>query len=300
MTVRLRDEIEGMSRGWQWGRRRLLPGSVAADRARSRAFPASLRGPVASGARNVIQSGLLSPLLDFELNRRVRGLDSLDSVEPPAVFVANHASHLDAPVLLTSLPSSWRRRCVVGAASDYFYDVAWRAFATSLVFNAFPIERRGRLRGTKQAGALLDDGWSLILFPEGTRSKDGWMGEFRPGAALIAMMKGVPVVPVALTGTYAAMPRGKSWPVSGRPEVTVRFGTAMRAAEGEGARDFNTRIRRRVAVLLNEERTTWWDALRSDAEDDLDEGPDRDAAHWRRVWESTRPPSGPSRAWPRS
>lgn len=297
MTVRLRDDIEAMSRGWRWGRRRLLPESVEAER-RARGFSTSLRGPVASGARDVIQSGLLSPLLHFELDRRIRGLEYLDFVEPPVVFVANHSSHLDAPLLLTSLPRSWRRRSVVAAASDYFFDVGWRAFATALIFNAFPIERKGRLRGTKLAGGLLDDGWSLILFPEGTRTKDGWMGEFRPGAALIAVMKDVPIVPVALSGTFAAMPRGKSWPVRGRPTVKVRFGKAMRPAEGEETRDFNDRIRRQVAVLLNEERTTWWDALRHDAEGDLDEGPDQNAAHWRRVWEASRPPSGPVRAWP--
>jgi 1-acyl-sn-glycerol-3-phosphate acyltransferase len=296
--MRLRDEIDAMSQGWRWGRKRLLPESVEVERGAARGHSFSLRGPVASSARDVIQSGFLSPLLHIELNRRVRGLERLESVEPPVVFVANHSSHLDAPVLLTSLPRSWRRRCVVGAASDYFFDVVWRAFATALVFNGFPVERKGRLRGTKLAGGLLDDGWSLILFPEGTRSKDGWMGDFRPGAALIALMKDVPVVPVALCGTHAAMPPGKSWPVPGRPTVTVRFGGAMRAEDDEGARDFNERIRHRVSLLLNEERTTWWDALRRDAEGELDEGPDPGAAHWRRAWEASRPPSGASRAWP--
>jgi 1-acyl-sn-glycerol-3-phosphate acyltransferase len=295
----LRDDIETMARGWRWGRKRLVPGSVEVERTGGRGFPTSLvRGPVASGVRDAIQGLVLAPLLQFEINRRVHGLESLESVEPPVVFVANHSSHLDAPVLLTSLPRSWRRRCVVGAASDYFFDVAWRSFATALVFNAFPIERKGRLRGTKLAGSLLDDGWSLIFFPEGTRSSDGWMGDFRPGAALVALMKGVPVVPVALSGTYAAMPRGKSWPVPGRPAVSVRFGRALRASDGEGARDFNDRIRHEVALLLSEERTTWWDALRRDTDGALDDGPDPGAAHWRRVWEATRPPASPPGAWP--
>ena len=295
----LRDDIEVMSKGWRWGRRHLVPASVAVERSGVRGFSTSLRGPVASGARDVIQSGLLAPILKFELNWRIYGLESLDSVEPPVVFVGNHSSHLDAPLLLTSLPRSWRRRCAVGAASDYFFDVMWRSFATALVFNAFPIERKGRLRGTKVAGGLLDDGWSLILFPEGTRSTDGLMGDFRPGAALIAVMKNVPVVPVALSGAYAAMPRGKSWPVPGKPTVTVRFGSAMRPEDGEGTRDFSDRIRRQVALLLDEDRTTWWDALRRDADGEAPEGPDPNAAHWRRVWESTRPPTRAAGAWPK-
>lgn len=300
MTAKLRDDIERMAQGWRWGRRKLVPGSVATERSGARGFSTSIvRGPVASAVRDAVQTGGLGPLLYFELKRRVSGLESLDAVDPPVVFVANHTSHLDAPVLLTSLPRSWRRRCAIGAASDYFFDVIWRAFATALVFNAFPIERKGRLRGTKLAGGLLDDGWSLILFPEGTRSEDGWMKEFRPGAALIAQMKGVPVVPVAITGTFTAMPRGRSWPASGRPPVSVRFGRALRAAEGEGARAFNDRIRHQVALLLNEEKTTWWDALRGDVDKELVEGPGPEAAHWRRMWEATRPPPGSPGAWPK-
>ena len=56
---------------------------------------------------------------------------------------------------------------------------------------------------------MLADGWSLVIFPEGTRSKDGWMGTFRMGAAFLAHEHGVPVVPVAHRGTFAAMPRGR-------------------------------------------------------------------------------------------
>ena len=281
------------------GHRRLDPASVEVRRPANRELPTSLvRGPVASGVRNGIHQVVLAPLLRIELRKRVYGLDRIESVDPPVVFVANHSSHLDAPLLLTSLPREWRRRCAVGAASDYFFDVMWRSFATGLVFNGFPVERKGRLRGTKLAGGLLDDGWSLILFPEGTRSDDGLMSEFRPGAALVAHMNRVPVVPVAITGAYQAMPRGKAWPVRGRPPVSVRFGRPLRASDGETVRAFNERIRRGVAVLLSETRTTWWDALRGDAADELPRAPDRTSARWRRVWESTRPPSGPAGAWP--
>ncbi len=79
-------------------------------------------------------------------------------------------------------------------------------------------------------GEVLADGWSLVIFPEGTRSKDGWMGNFRMGAAFLAHEHGVPVVPVAHRGTFAAMPRGQGWPSPGRRQLTIRFGEPLRAA----------------------------------------------------------------------
>ncbi len=98
--------------------------------------------------------------------------------------MANHASHLDTPLLLLSLPDEWRRRTAVAAAADYFFDTWWRAVGSSLLFNTFPIDRRG---GSMSAtpGEVLADGWSLVIFPEGTRSGDGWMHTFRMGAAYL-------------------------------------------------------------------------------------------------------------------
>ena len=112
-------------------------------------------------------------------------------------------------------------------------------------------------------GEVLADGWSLVIFPEGTRSKDGWMGNFRMGAAFLAHEHGVPVVPVAHRGTFAAMPRGQGWPSPGRRQLTIRFGEPLRARhEGESVREFAPRIKDAVAALLDEDRTTWWEARR--------------------------------------
>lgn len=296
----LRGDIREVADGWRWGRRVLPPASVPHGGGRETVFPTDwARARPARAARAAVQSFGLVPLLRFEVRASVQGLDVLDALEPPVMFVANHSSHLDAPLILTSLPPAWRDRTAVGAAADYFFDSWWRGIATALVFNAFPVEREGARRGALGARRLLDDGWNLLVFPQGTRSKDGWITDFRPGAAWLALTADVPVVPIAISGSYQAMPRGRAWPAPGRPPVRIRFGRPLRGeAEGRG-RDFNQRVRRALALTLHEERTTWWDALSGDARDELPDVSGPDAAEWRRIWEASRPLAErrPARAW---
>ena len=150
------------------------------------------------------------------------------------IFVANHASHLDTPLILLSLPDEWRRRTAVAAAADYFFDTWWRAVGSALLFNTFPIDRRGGAMSTTP-GEVLADGWSLVIFPEGTRSKDGWMGKFRMGAAFLAREHGVPVVPVAHRGhlrRHAARP-GLAEP---GPPPAHRSGSASRCGRARASR----------------------------------------------------------------
>src|SRR5947207_1803677 len=199
------------------------------------------------------------------------------------------------PTILTSLPTRWRRKAVVGAASDYFFDTWYRSIATTIVFNAFPIARSGGLRSARMARQLISEGWSLVLFPEGSRTPDGWVGEFRTGAAWLAMEAGGPVVPVALIGAYQAMPRGRSWPKPGRPPVRIRFGLPIRAIEGERAAAFSERLRQGLGKVLEEAHSNWWNAIRLDAAGELFDPGGPQVATWRRMWESSRPVR-PSRA----
>ena len=203
--------------------------------------------------------------------------------------MANHASHMDTPLMLCSLPKAWRERTAVAAAADYFFDVRWRAATTALVFNTFPIERTGGKRATSTARKLIDDGWNLLVFPEGTRSRDGWMGRWRHGAARCAWNTSVPAVPIALRGTFAAMPRGRSWPMKGRYPVSVRFGPPSFPQAGEDIRSFSGGCSRRLARLCDEDRLTWWESLGREArgESALPTGPA--GPRWLRVWECTRP-----------
>ncbi|MFN2613416.1 MAG: lysophospholipid acyltransferase family protein [Actinomycetota bacterium] len=297
----LAKDLRAMARGWRWGRRPLVPRSVEPLHVEPRDFPTEwARGRRAQAARAAIQQYALKPLLNVETETHVEGLDVLDTIVPPAIFVANHSSHLDAPLVLTSLPPAWRARTATGAAADYFFDVWWRAAATALVFNAFPVERAGsKGRTTRLAKDLLEDGWSILVFPEGTRSKDGWVRALRLGAARLAVDNRVPVVPVALRGTYHAMPRGSAWIAKGRPPVHVRFGRPLFPQEHEAAHDFNTRIKRALAVTLNEDGQTWWESLKAAAREQTPSIGGPPAARWRRTWEASRPLPKKRSAFPR-
>src|SRR5439155_1223546 len=112
------------------------------------------------------------------------------------------------------------------------------SIATTIVFNAFPIARSGGLRSARMARQLISEGWSLVLFPEGSRTPDGWVGEFRTGAAWLAMEAGVPVVPVALIGAYQAMPRGRTRARRPPGDPGPRAGNpGTRAGPARGRRD---------------------------------------------------------------
>jgi 1-acyl-sn-glycerol-3-phosphate acyltransferase len=217
------------------------------------------------------------------------------------MFLANHASHMDTPLILCSLPKEWRERTAVAAAADYFFDVWWRAASTALVFNTFPIERTGGKRATGTAGQLVAEGWNLLVYPEGTRSHDGWMGRFRHGASRLSIEFGIPAVPIVLRGTYAAMPRGRSWPLPGRPAISVRFGPPIHVAEGEDFRNVSKRIQQAMARLWDEDDTNWYRSLRRESEGETPTLTGPQGANWRRVWESSRPVPhrGPPRVWSR-
>jgi 1-acyl-sn-glycerol-3-phosphate acyltransferase len=255
------------------------------------------RSPEVSAVRDAVQSFGLVPLMRRELRPTVNGLDVLTRLrelgDGPVIFVANHASHLDTALVLTSLPRAWRRRTAVAAAADYFFDTWWRATGSALVFGTFPIERRsGTLSSTP--AELLGQGWSIVIYPEGTRSPDGWTQRFHLGAAFLSVSAGVPVVPVGIRGSFAAMPRGRSWPVRGRPAVTVRFGDPLWPQDGEGVRELGPRIERAVAQLLDEDSSHWYGAALRAAEGTT---PSTSApvgepvSTWRRVWERTEAPA---------
>ncbi|WP_372735254.1 lysophospholipid acyltransferase family protein [Nocardioides sp.] len=299
-------DVKLMARGWRWGRRGQVPRSAEPFvlPSKSTVFRSewSRRKP-AMVAREIAQKGGLEPLFRSQVRTQVEGLDILDRIEGPVIFVANHASHLDTPLVLLSLPDAWRRKTAVAAAADYFFDTWWRAVGSSLIFNTFPIDRRGGTMATTP-GEVLADGWSLVIFPEGTRSPDGWMGTFRMGAAFLAVEHGVPVVPIAHRGTFAAMPRGQNWPSKGRRQLTVRFGEPLRPGPDESVREFAPRIKEAVAALLDEDKSTWWEARQRASANQTPDPAGPKVAPWRRVWEQSESPSkvGESariRAWRR-
>jgi 1-acyl-sn-glycerol-3-phosphate acyltransferase len=242
----------------------------------TRRYPARL-------ARSIMLDNVTRPLAHIVASPEVRGDEILELVDAPAIYVANHASHVDTGLLLSVLPPTVRHRTVLAAAADHFFDRRWKAHLWSLVFAAIPIERhRVNRKSAEDAAALVRDGWNLIIFPEGGRSHDGWFQSMRGGAAYLATRTGRPVVPVHIDGTYRIWPRGGSR--LRRSPTRITFGTPMVAAEGESARTLEARIGGVLATLADEARTDWWSARRRAAAGRTPSPRGPTASPWRRAW----------------
>jgi 1-acyl-sn-glycerol-3-phosphate acyltransferase len=259
--------------------------------------------------RAVLLDNVLHPIVRVVAKPERRGLDRLadlrarwedDDVVEPVIFAANHHSHLDSALIITSLPEPWRNKVFVGAAADYFFTNRVSSTASALALNAIPIEREGvSRRSVGQAQELLAEGWSLILFPEGGRSPDGWGQPHKPGAAWLAERSGAAVVPIHIAGTGRILAKGAKKLTPGRSIVT--FGAPMRCGDDEDARAFAVRIEDAIDALADESTGDWY-AARTRAHAEATPklaGPE--LASWRRAWalgDRKGRLTPPKRRWP--
>ncbi len=289
---KLVDEVRDVAKGWRWGRRPMAPRSALGVTAPPEpwSFPTDWARTNAAGvARDAILDLGLRTIIWNETSPEVFGTEQLDGVRGPVMFISNHTSHLDASLILTTLPRRWRDRTATAAAKDYFFDVWWRSAFTALVYAGFPVERGAGERATLKAKELIRDGWSIIVFPEGTRSQDGWVQRFRHGTARLALEMDMRVVPIAIIGAYAAMPKGRSWPKPGRPPIRVRYGPPLYPRDGETHQAFSLRMQRAIAELFDEDRTSWWEARKRAAREATPKLSGPAGPQWLRTWEGSRP-----------
>ncbi|MFJ8670481.1 lysophospholipid acyltransferase family protein [Streptomyces sp. NPDC093589] len=176
------------------------------------------------------------------------------------VVVANHSSHADTAALLAALDS--RHAPLIGAAADYWFATPWRRRVCRHLAAGFPVRRTGGglddLLGMADA---LRAGRAVVLFPEGTRGRDGAVGDFRRGALLLAERAGVPVVPVGLAGTDRLLPKhGRLRRTLVRVHIGAPlYGAVLPAAARDAVQELtdraagaplpDSRLRRRVAAV---------------------------------------------------
>jgi len=234
-------------------------------------------------ARAVVLDNITRPLAHLVATPKVRGEELLSLVEPPVILVANHTSHVDTPLLLALLPTSMRHSTIVAGAADYFFDRRWKAHMWAFLTAAIPIERQKVNRKSADlAAVLVEKGWNLLIYPEGGRTPDGWMQEFRGGAAYLAIRTGRPVVPVYLGGTGKVLARNRG--TVKRSPTTVTFGMPLHPSEGEHARSFGRRIEEAVQLLAAEQTSDWWTARKLAAQGVPSEAKGPEASEWRRAW----------------
>jgi 1-acyl-sn-glycerol-3-phosphate acyltransferase len=210
-------------------------------------------------ARNLYHRYYVAPVTNYLSTLEVKGLEYL-SGPGPYILVANHTSNFDTPLVLTALPTKVRKRTVVAAAMDNFFMDRWTAFKTVFVFNAIPIDRHKiNRRSSQQALELVERGWNLLIFPEGGRTPNGQLQEFKGGAAYLAERSQAAVIPTYIHDAgllqgpkYAKAPQFVKGPSQKRHHVSVTFGPEMHCHQDENIRRFNTRIEEAVVQLGRE------------------------------------------------
>ena len=167
--------------------------------------------------------GILKPLVVFLMRvwfgLRVRGAEHIPS-SGPALIVSNHQSLLDPP----AIGGAARRQIYFLAKAELFRIPLFGHLIRAV--HARPVRREGSdPRALRTAALLLEEGKALLIFPEGTRSPDGRLGEAKAGVGMLAVKSGAPVVPAYVSGTLEALPKGAAWPR--RSQVSVSFGPAL-------------------------------------------------------------------------
>ncbi|MBV9660380.1 MAG: 1-acyl-sn-glycerol-3-phosphate acyltransferase [Acidimicrobiales bacterium] len=241
------------------------------------------RSPGARAGRAAVRDLVAAPLLKVIAAPETRGLDRISHLDEPAIFAANHASHLDAPLIVSVLPARWRDELFVGGAADYFFDTRVKAATFAFLLNAVPIERqRVSRQSARVVETLLGDGWSMLIFPEGGRSPDGWGQPHTRGAAWLASRTGLPIVPVHVEGTRRILAKGSRTLRPGSTVVT--FGRPLRPGAGTDARALAADLEQAIAALADELGSDWYTARRRAAAGTTPPLTGPESRGWRRAW----------------
>jgi 1-acyl-sn-glycerol-3-phosphate acyltransferase len=177
----------------------------------------------------------------------VYGEEHLAQLEGPCLICPTHASHLDFSAVRLALGPRHRRRLAAAAAADYFSANRPRWFVAAWL-GSFAFKRTGGgADSIAAAEGLVATGWNVLVFPEGTRTTTGEIGEFRPGAGLIACDTGCQVLPVRIVGIHGVLPKGARLPH--RAQVEVRFGAPFRSLPDEKPRQLTRRLESAIRAL---------------------------------------------------
>lgn len=180
----------------------------------------------------------------------VSGLDRVD-LEQSYIFMPNHVSFLDGPMAFMLIPQPVRvilkkevfRLPVVGPGMRFVEFV--------------PVDRKGAKGGKmaieRAARLMKEKGFSFLIFPEGTRSRDGQLQRFRRGGFFLALESGAPIVPISIKGTYEMMPKGSFFIKGGHIRVTFHPAVPVEGYQAENLSKLIDRVRLIIQTGLGEE-----------------------------------------------
>jgi 1-acyl-sn-glycerol-3-phosphate acyltransferase len=177
-------------------------------------------------------------------------IDGLNHIDPNGkyVFMVNHQSNIDIPVLINSLPQ-FQLRWIAKKELLWVPFFGWALWASKhiTVDRTNPLDAVKSLQRAKERIAA---GISVVVFPEGTRSRDGKLLRFKKGGFLLAVQTGTPIVPVTINGSGAVLPSGDWRLQRGTIEVTLGQSIAVEGYQPGNLRLLSQQVRERIAECL--------------------------------------------------
>src|SRR5215210_5954968 len=199
--------------------------------------------------RTIVYHLFLLPLTLIMCRVRVIGSERLAKVKGPVLFISNHVTDVDAALILSALPVGWRSRLAIAMSGEMLREWRYPPAATGWfarlklkvlyvlaagLFNVFSLPRESGFRQSfAYIGEAMDKGWSVLIFPEGTETRDGQIQRFRAGIGLLASELKVPVVPMMLRGLFELKQRRQFFVRPGT--VSVTFGEPIEFSGEETA-----------------------------------------------------------------
>lgn len=188
-------------------------------------FPSWPRWWPVRSLRHLLMTGVVFPLLRLGYSVEIRGRERFRALPEPVLIISNHNMHLDQAMLLRSMPRGFRQRVAIAAAASDIFGNRLRGFGASLLGNAFPFAKEGSgvRESLEYVGKMLEEGWNVLIFPEGRLTVIGPMQPFKSGIGLLAVETGVAVLPMRIDVLRPGFYEGR-WLPHPRARVRVSIG----------------------------------------------------------------------------
>jgi long-chain acyl-CoA synthetase len=229
----------------------------------SYAYPAWAQRFPATWIRRIVYYLIVFPITRMMSRAQVRGLDCLNNVDGPVLFISNHISMVDHGLILAALPARFRHKLAIAMEGERLRgwlqapaDTGWftrlrlkvQYLLAVTLFNVFPLpQKSGFKRSFAYAGESVDRGYNVLVFPEGKTTTDGRMIPFMGGIGLLTSNLDIPVVPVKIEGLYEMKEPRRYFARPG--EISVTFGEPVRFERDSDPALITRELESRVANL---------------------------------------------------
>jgi long-chain acyl-CoA synthetase len=222
----------------------------------------TLRWPI-TWIRTAVYNLLSLPATLIMAHPRIEGRENLDGLTGPILVTCNHVTYIDVGFVLLALPPRLRHRLAVGMHGERLWGM-WRPprsmnlfarwwqqagyYLVVALFNVFPLPQESGVRESFAfAGACADEGYSVLVFPEGRRTSDGKLSPFRSGIGMLASRLDVPVVPMRIHGLYDMKLAGRK--IARRGELRVVIGKPVSFPRDTPAEEITNQLEHITAEL---------------------------------------------------